>query len=226
MKIRFDLLQMKSAERLAAVRAFLRLMEDAVPHYEEREQTALRELAAEQDFDFDEYDVERQVLDNKFKFWLPWFAAYSVITLLHSVLEVQLHEYARRAQRRLQLPFGPEDIKGGGIEDAASYLRKSGVSDVRQDAAWQTLVDLRDLRSLIAHQAGTPRKKHQESVSRLLGKYKGDMEVEGAPTGWQDEVWISLGLCRCFTSEVETFLGRILSDVNAVPQPTNGESRE
>lgn len=41
---------------------------------------------------------------------------------------------------------------------------------------------------------------------RFLGKYKGDLEVEGTPTGWQDEVWISFGLCRRFTGEVRHFL--------------------
>ena len=170
MKIHFDLLQIRAAERLAAVRALLRLLEEAMQHYEERERTALRELAAEQDFDFDEYDIRRQSIDGKFRFWLPRFAAYSVVALLYSVLEVQLHECARRAQHRLKSPFGPNDIKGRGIEAAAEYLTKSDVSDVRHDEAWSTLIDLRDLRNLIAHRAGTSGKKHEKIVNRLLGE--------------------------------------------------------
>ncbi|MCY4121273.1 MAG: hypothetical protein OXG72_10190 [Acidobacteria bacterium] len=224
MKIHFDLLQIKSAERLAAVKALLRLLEEAVREYQERERTALRELAAEQNLDFDEYDTERQILDNRFRYWLPRFAAYSVLALLYSVLEVQLHACARRAQQRLESPFGPEDIKGRGIEAVAAYLTKSDVSDVKHDEAWSTLIDLRDLRNLIAHRAGTSSKKHEKVVNRLLRTYEGDLEAEKTPRGWRNEVWVSLGLCRRFTSEVEAFLGRIVSAVNAIPAATNGES--
>ena len=224
MKIHFDLLQVRSAERLAAVRALLRLLEEAVPEYEERERTALRELAAEQNLDFDEYNTERQILENRFSFWLPRFAAYSVLALLYSVLEVQLQACARRAQQRLNSPFGPEDIKGRGIEAVAAYLTKSDVSDVRHDEAWTTLIDLRDLRNLIVHRAGASSKKHEKTVTRLLGTYKGDLEAEKTPTGWRNEVWISMGLCRRLTSEVEAFLARIGSAVNALPAATDGES--
>ena len=224
MKIHFDLLQIRSAERLAAVRALLRLLEEAVPEYEERERIALRELAAEQNLDFDDYDTERQIIENRFRFWLPRFAAYSVLTVLYSVLEVQLQACARRAQQRLQSPFGPEDIRGRGIEAVAAYLTKSGVSDVKHDEAWSTLMDLRDLRNLIAHRAGASSNKHEQIVNRLLGTYKGELEAEKTPRGWRKEVWISMELCRRLTSEVEAFLARIVSAVNALPAGINGES--
>ena len=139
-----DPLRLKTAERLAGVRALLNLLEKAVPEHEERERTALREIAQKQDFGFDEYDVERQILDGRFGFWLPRFAAYSVVTLLYAVLEVQLFECAGRARRRMESPFGPEDIKGRGIEAAATWLTTSGASDVKQDEAWSTLTDLRN----------------------------------------------------------------------------------
>ena len=217
MKMRLDPLTIKTAERLAAVKALLRLLEESVPEYEERERTALRELAAEQDLDLGEYYVEQQILDQKFRFWLPRFAAYSVITLLHMVLEVQLHECARHAQRRLSLPLGPEDIKGRGIEAAATYLKKFGVSDAKDDMAWHMLTDLRDLRNLVAHRAGTSSEKHQSRLylNRLLKTYKGDLKVEKTPMDWWNEVWISMELCRHFTNEVEAFLGRVVSDIGA-----------
>ena len=107
MKIHFDLLEIESAERLAAVRALLQLLDEAIPEYEDRERTSLRELVAKRNLDFDEYDIKRQILDNRFRFWLPRFAAYSVLTLLYSVLEVQLHGCARRVQKNLESPFGP-----------------------------------------------------------------------------------------------------------------------
>ena len=224
MKIHIDLLQIKGAERLAAVRALLRLLEDALPQYEDRERTALGELAAEQNLDFHEYNIEQQILDNRFRFWLPRFAAYSVVTLLYSVLEVQLHACGRRAQRRLRSPFGPDDINGRGIEAVATYLTKSDVYDVRHDDAWSMLIDLRDLRNLIAHRAGTSNKGHEKIVNRLLATYKEDLQAEKTPTGWRNEVWLSMRLCRRFTNDVEAFLTRIASAVTALPDATNPTS--
>ncbi len=215
MKIHFDPLLIKSDERLAAVRALLQLLEEAVPEHEERDRTELRKRASIQGWDFSEYDMQRQIHDSRFRFWLPRFAAYSVVTLLFTVLEVQLLECASRAQRRLNSPFGPEDIRGRGIESAAVYLIKSGVSDVKQDTAWSTLTDLRDLRNLIVHRAGTSGEKHQETVNRLRETYKGDLEIEETPMDWWNEVLISMKLCRHFTNEVEAFLGRVVADVNA-----------
>ena len=104
------------------------------------------------------------------------------------VLEVQLHECARRAQRRLSVPLGPEDIKGHGIEAAAMYLKKVGLSDVKDDMAWHTLTDLRDLRNLIVHRAGTSSEKHQSILNRLRERYEGDLEVEKNPMDWWNEV--------------------------------------
>ena len=215
MKIHFDPLLIKSDERLAAVRALLQLLEEAVPEHEERDRTELRKRASIQGWDFSEYDMQRQIHDSRFRFWLPRFAAYSVVTLLFTVLEVQLLECASRAQRRLNSPFGPEDIRGRGIESAAVYLIKSGVSDVKQDTAWSTLTDLRDLRNLIVHRAGTSGEKHQETANRLRETYKGDLEIEETPMDWWNEVLISMKLCRHFTNEVEAFLGRVVADVNA-----------
>ena len=214
-KMRIDPLRIKTAERLAGVRALLNLLEKALPEHEERERTELRKIVQKQGFDCDEYDVERQILDSRFGFWLPRFAAYSIVVLLYAVLEVQLFECARRARRQMESPFGPEDIKGG-IENAAAWLTKSGASDVKQDEAWSTLTHLRDIRNLIAHRAGTRGdiKKHQETVDRLLKTYRGHVKVEKTPLDWWSEVWISMDLCRRFTEQVEAFLGRVLSDLD------------
>jgi hypothetical protein len=46
-------------------------------------------MAEEQNWDFGDFDVERQILDEEFGRWIPTLAAYSVIILLHSAVEVQ-----------------------------------------------------------------------------------------------------------------------------------------
>ncbi len=216
MKIRFDPLWIKTDEQLAAVSALLCLLEEAVPDYEKREQTALRELAERQGLDFGEYDVKRQILDRRFGFWLPRFAAYSVVTLIYAVLEHQLYECARRVGSRTKSRF---DNKRGGIRLAVKYLTESGVCDVnvKHDQVWSTLIDLQNLRDLIVHRAGTRGRidKHRKTVARLIGRYPGRLEVEKTPMDWWNEVKISMDLCRHFTNEVEAFLRRVLSDVDA-----------
>ena len=129
-------------------------------------------------------------------------------------------------QHRLKSPFGPEDVKGRGIEAVATYLKKTGASDVKCDIAWSTLTDLRDLRNLIAHRAGTSSKKHQMTVNRLLERYKDDLEVDKTPMNWWNEVWISMELCRHFTNAVEAFLGRVVADLGAVASRESKSGRE
>ena len=218
MKMRVDPLQIKAAEGLAGVSALLRLLVEAVPEYEKRERTALRELAERQGFDFGEYDVARKIFDSRFGFWLPRFAAYSVVTLVYAVLEHQLYECARRVERRTKLPFDP-DNKRRGIGPPVTYLTESGVCDVnvKQGRAWSTLTDLQALRNLIAHRAGTRGRieKHRKTVATLIGRYPGDMEVEKTPMDWWSEVKVSMDLCGHFVDEVEAFLGRVLSDIDA-----------
>ena len=109
------------------------------------------------------------------------------------------------------------------IKAIATYLTKAGASDVRHDEAWSTVTDLCKLRNLITHRAGTRGSslKHRKTVDRLLNKYQGDLEIEKTPMDWWNEVGISMELCRRFTNEVEAFLGRVVSDVNALQAGTD-----
>ena len=47
MEIHFDLLTIRTAARLAGVKALLRLLQDAMPKFEEQEHSALLKLARE-----------------------------------------------------------------------------------------------------------------------------------------------------------------------------------
>src|SRR2546428_629673 len=123
-KIRIDPLALETFERLFGVAAFLESVNKAIPEMEWQEREALKRLAEEQNWDFGDYAVELDVLDAKFRHWVPRFAAYSVIILLDSVVETQLFAYAERIGRVWGSPFRPKDIKGYGINPAALYLKK------------------------------------------------------------------------------------------------------
>ena len=44
----------------------------------------MKRKAEDENWEFDDFDVERQVLDDRFQFWLPRYTVYSVVTLLYN----------------------------------------------------------------------------------------------------------------------------------------------
>ena len=213
MTLSFEPIEMKTRGRLTGVRSLVRLLKDLDPEYVERKHAELRRFARDKGFDAAEYSMEREILDHEVRFRLPQFAAYAVVTLLHTILEVHLRECAKRAEERLNLRFSPDDLKDRGIERYATYLSKSGLYDAKCDEAWLAVTDLRAIRNLIVHEAGTDIK--QEVAKRLKERYKEKFDYLEDGTGWWKEVWISADLCQQFTDKVEAFSNRCFSAVNS-----------
>ena len=213
MEIHFDFLTIRTAARLAGVKALLRLLQDAMPKFEEQEHSALLKLAREKNFDAGEYFLERDILDDKFEVWLPRFAAYSIITLLYTVLEVQLYDCIKRAEQKTNAPFRLGKTRGSRIDFYAAYLKKHCAFDAKNDKMWCELSDLRKLRNIIVHRAGTKGQleKHRQDAARLAEKYESDLEFPASDNDWPSEVWISLGLCNRYTDSVEVFLQRVVA---------------
>ena len=95
-----------------------------------------KQRAEKENWEFWEFDVERQVLEERFQFWLPRFTAYSVVTLLYTVVEVQLAACGKVACLDGKPQFAPTDMRGRGIEAAVLYLEKVDAFDVKRDTAW------------------------------------------------------------------------------------------
>ena len=219
MSIRLDEIGIRTDDRLAGVRALLSMLGDGIADYESRKRAELREFEQSADMDAVEFMVRRDILEHEAGFRLPRFAAYAVVTLLHTILEVHLRECAVRVMEWKGLRFAPDDLRGAGIEAYATYLEKADVLNVKRDKAWPALRDLRDLRNLIVHGAGTPTK--QKTVNRLKQNLKDGFEYSRTKGNWWNEIWVSLELCQQFTDEVEKFAGRCLSAVNSVEQCNN-----
>ena len=194
------------------------MLDRALPESEWSDNEALRQRAEEENWEFADFDVERQVLHERFRFWLPRFTTYSVVTLLYTVLETQLAACAHRACSQKQASFQPADVRGRGLEATALYLAKVGTYDLRQDPAWQTICDLRDLRHLIVHRAGTTGEsdEHRKTAQRLARSYTGRVVFPDSDWSWYGEVWISIPLCRDFLATAETVFDRVF-DALALP---------
>ena len=210
----FDFLEIQTHSRLGGVRSLLDAFDKALPELEKRERKALERQAENENWEYADYDVERQSLDDTFKYWLPRFAAYSVISLLCAALESQLNACAGRVRKQSHTPFELSDIKGGGIDAADLYLKKLKAHEVKQDDEWNTLRDLRDLRNIVAHRMGSKGHpdRHHEIIVRLSKDYPGDLKF--SDDSWNDEVYISMSLCRCFTDAVERVMNRVIKAVN------------
>ncbi len=214
--------------RLAGIRAFLEGLDEAVPESEWARNEKLKQRAEDEQWEYDDFDVERQVLDERFHFWLPRYTSYSVITLLYTVLETQLATCANRACKLKNASFVPSDLRGRGVDGSAVYLERVGVYEVQQDPAWQTICDLRDLRHLIVHRAGTKgqSEEHRKTAQRLAKAYKGRIEFPDDDWSWYGEVWISIPLCREFIERVETFFDRVFDALDLPPRWQRRIARE
>ena len=211
--MRFDILTAQTYERLAGVKALLDPFDDALPAAEARENEALREFASGNELQYEEFRAEETVLDVRFRHWLPRYAAYSVVLLLFSVFENQLIACARRASRKQSGSLSPTKADGGSVAAAKTSLQGAGVA-VTTDPDWDQIMDLRDLRHLIAHRVGMRgnAEKHRETAGRLEKKYGGRIAFPDTP--FYNEVWVSLHLCREWIAAVAKFFNRIFAQLD------------
>ena len=213
--ISLDSIEIKTSDRLAGVRALLSVLEDGISEYERRKRAELGEFDQSTREGLAEYSVNREILEYEAEYRLPRFAAYAVVTILHTILEVHLRECANEAMKGKGLQFSPGDLKGSGIEASGKYLTKSGVCNLEDDGAWSRMKHLRDLRNLIVHGAGTPSEQNKKTVNRLKQEFKKGFGYSGESWQW-NEIWISPELCRQLTDDVEKFAKACLLAVRAV----------
>jgi hypothetical protein len=219
-EMKFNSLVVQTFGRLSGIRAFLEVLDRALPDAEWKDNEALKVQAEEQAWEESDFDVERQILDERFRFWLPRFSSYSVVTLLFTVLETQLTVCARVAAKQKGSSFLPGDVRGQGVEAAVLFLKRVGAFDARQDPAWQTICDVRDLRHLIVHRAGTKgeSEEHRRTAQRLAAAYRGRIEFPDSAWSWYGEVWIAIPLCRDFITTVERFFDRVFEALGLPPR--------
>jgi hypothetical protein len=222
-----DPLAIVTFQRLSAVRAFIDLLDASLPEVELRQREKLDELAKEHGWDFGDYSVESQVLDERFGHWMPRLSAYSVIMLLQSVVEAQLFASAERVAHEKSPVFTPRDLlgsRGRTMEVAVLYLRKAGGVDVTLDRAWPRLKDLQNLRDIIVHRTGTrgEGESQQKTFDGLIQRYAPRLSLAEQADWLYGEMWVSLGLCREFVEDVGKFFARTLTAIgveeNVIPR--------
>ncbi len=211
-RVTIDFLVMETFQRLFGVLSLCNLLDKTIPEAELEETASLREIAEGEGWDYGEYQAEVQGIEAKFRHWLPRFSAYSIIILLHSILETQLAAYAERVGRTKKAASRLKDTKGKGIEQARRFLKKVSTIDIGSDPSWKRFEDLRELRNIIVHRGGKrgESKEQQQTVGRLLRSYEGELAFPEAGKRYDfGEIWVSMSLCRMFAQEVEGFFERL-----------------
>ena len=219
MKLEFCPITINTFGRLDGIISFLDVLDRALPELEWADNKALEKKAADENWEYPDFDTERQILDAKFRFWLPRFTAYSVLTLLYTVLETQLVASAKRACSQKQGSFLPSDIRGTGIEASALYLKRLGIYDLKNDPDWPKICDLHDLRNLIVHRAGTKGQsdKHRRTAQRLEKSYPN--KIKFPESSWcAEEVRISVPLCCDFIATVKGVFDRVFDSLGLPPR--------
>jgi hypothetical protein len=179
-----------------------------IPEVEQQERQVLKKMAAEHGWDFGDYDVERQILDEKFGRWIPTLASYAVVILLYSVVETQLNALAERVGVMHNSRFRLKDVAGRGIERAALYLKRAAALEIKDDSAWPHLLNLQALRNVIAHSGGRVVGLDGNQKRSLTAAYPGDLHFQEHGETRQ-EIRISMILCRTLAQHTEEFFERI-----------------
>ena len=126
-----------------------------------------------------------------------------------------------RSERLLaKAQFALTDVRGRGVEAAVLYLEKVGAFNAKRDAAWKTICDLRDLRHLIVHRAGTKgqSEEHRKTARRLANGYPKRIVFPNSDWSWYGEVWISIPLCQEFITTIEEFFDRVFAALDLPPR--------
>jgi hypothetical protein len=142
-------------------------------------------LAAQEGWEPSDTAIEKIELDAKYRTWVPTFAAYSIIILLHSIVENQLFALADRLGKKQDAKLRVKQVAGRGLEQAALY--------------WSLLHDVQLLRNVIVHRGGNrgespdQQKAQDDVILRHPNKLR--LQVRGAsePTHENGLLTVSLG---------------------------------
>jgi hypothetical protein len=208
--IHFDPLVIGAFGQLSGAGAFLEVVGTAIPTLEAAERQHLEKLATQEGWDLNDYNVGRIELDSKFQTWVPTFAAYSVLILLHSIAECQLHALAERLGQKTGSNIRVKHLAGRGIDQAVCYLERVVSLDVKADPSWPKIVDLKELRNIIVHRGGRRGASQEQgaTLEGLLRKYPVSLRLQKAD-GIHEQLWVSMDLCGEFAHEVEGFFERV-----------------
>ena len=186
-----------TGERLSSVKDLLALLQDALPVFEEKAEQELSDDARRLRYEAGEYFMELDVLKAKYKEYLPRFAAFAIVTLLHAVLEVQLYECVLHVCRRTGATLPRPPKRRSLVNFYLRYLETHGGVTPIGRGDRDKLEQLRQLRNSITHKLGRRSEK---------GDDYGPESLESIP----------LPQCKDYIALVERVLDSVVTETRNV----------
>jgi hypothetical protein len=196
---------------ISSVRAYLEEIETIMPSAKHRAINQLSETTNREKWDTATFELETAILESNFDDHFPKLLRYSIVTLLHTVVETQMIRLANYLRRKRGFSLQVNYFRGTVIERTKLYLNKVVNLNVVDDSAWKKLRDLNDLRDIIVHRGGLQGsdKDQQKVVRRLIKEYNGGLSLVGPAESPDSEIEVSLDFCRCFLNTIEQFFRRL-----------------
>ena len=221
---RFNFLAGDTFARLEGLKASTEHAANSIPEMERQAQEALKSRAEIGGWDFEDYRVEQQILEENYGHWVPRYTGYSTLVLLYSIVETQLLACADHVAEDKSSVFRARDIKGSAFESSVRLIGALTPINATQDIAWPHLKDLQSLRNIIVHRAGMrgQAEKYQKEFDDLLRRHK--KRISKIKDLWSgDSLWIPMETCKFFTLEMEQFFTRLFKHLGL---PTTGVTHE
>ena len=210
MKIKFDWIVADTLDWIEGVRTYIEEIEGAIPDIFFKKAEELRLLGQELGWDPDTYFGEKANLERKYNYWLRQTFTYSVITVLHMIVETRLTALSKSLGNRKNIKIKINDIAGSAIDKNKIYLSKVIELNISEDMALEHLRNLAKIRDIIVHRHGAQGQDKKE-VHRMIKYYKGGLTLNGRPEDEASELVIPIGQCKDFINVIEEFFKRIFN---------------
>lgn len=216
MRVNLNSFTIDTLGRLGGVKAFVQAIDIAIPEAQLHVEESLRLLAQEHEWQPEEYQLERLMLDEQYRHWVPRLATYSAVVLLHSAVETLLFACADHVRASVESAIRKKTPRRG-LDRARRSLQKVATIDVAIDKAWPDLLRLEELRNIIVHRGGNlaTSDRDRKAVDRLAGIYPSRVWV-AVRSGLHDPcLCVSAAFCSESAKRVEGFGHQLLSKIAA-----------
>jgi hypothetical protein len=207
-------LTVETLGRVHGAREFINALDVALPTAQLHADDQLRIWAEEQGWDPAEYFSEQQILNEQYRSWIPRYARYAAVVLLHSIVETQLFACADH----VQVLKGVRDIKDRkrrGLDRGRRALLEASRINAGNDPGWRDLLRLEELRHIIVHRGGNiVTDSDRKLAERLTTNYSGKLWIVEAEDFQSAYIGISPGFCADFSNLVTSFFHWLLPKVS------------
>lgn len=181
-KINIDFRLLDVSLELSALKEYLETLEKQIEHIKKSEQEVLDATIRKKNITPDDPDLqfEYQLYDHRMEFLLPRFFRGPFLVSLYAVYESAVTEIARLIQNAQGQAISIDDLRGEDFLDRAKkYYRHVLHFELCTDnATWQQIKMLSELRNAIAHTNGRIEMLRGKAKERILDWEKKGIGIE------------------------------------------------